>query len=530
MDPCPIRILMVTDGTGSYGDAEFGLSILVNILEESFDPKVRFIVTKAHRADEEGVDICHFRFDDEKMFDPGDHDQIWFFGVLRGVYPPLEQSELDVVLRFMECGKGVFATGDHEDLGGALCGALPRVRHMRKWFQIQGPLEAPPRDSERRHDTLRRGDDNIYSSNDERDDTPQIIFPKIYSHPSLPNVLYDCCPMIYPHPLLCGQHGILKFLPDHMHEGACYEPNVKDMCHVYTIDGDPHPEFPFITTTKRLMPEVIASARPPEPHTTFVPMARACHRPNQIPSFGAIGAYDGHLVSVGRVVVQSTFHHFINLNLRGFEESTDTVSPNRGRKAYKEIKNYFRNLGLWLAPSQVQRDVYIRAIWEARWTYPVNEELLSIDKYVGPHLPEYILQLGAMTRGTLDSIITSCLSLSFSLNLLRGVLKTENWSVKRRFLPDPWMPESAREAESEADHPIYPEALLNAVVGGAMLGIEATSQGGNREFTKRVSEQLPGVIQAGSQFGAAAFFTLMLRQSTRASTFIKDFAQVIQLT
>lgn len=75
---------MVTDCGAKFGTADFGLEALLDALAVPSGPWVRFDVTKAHRR-----------------FDPS--------ADLHG-------------------GGGVFATGDHEDLGVALCGRVPRVR------------------------------------------------------------------------------------------------------------------------------------------------------------------------------------------------------------------------------------------------------------------------------------------------------------------------------------------------------------------------------------------------------------------
>jgi hypothetical protein len=48
---------------------------------------------------------------------------------------------MQAILNFMNSGGGVFATGDHYKLGACLCGAIPRVRSMRKWFVTANPDE-----------------------------------------------------------------------------------------------------------------------------------------------------------------------------------------------------------------------------------------------------------------------------------------------------------------------------------------------------------------------------------------------------
>jgi len=71
--------------------------------------------------------------------------------------------------------------------------------------------------------------------------------------------------------------------------------------------------------------------------------------------YGVIGAYDGWPIGIGRVAVDSTFHHFFDINLIG---DMDCLSddPRRhgytraasGKAALAQIDNYHRNLAFWL--------------------------------------------------------------------------------------------------------------------------------------------------------------------------------------
>ena len=56
--------------------------------------------------------------------------------------------------------------------------------------------------------------------------------------------------------------------------------------------------------------------------------------------FPVIGAYDGDDVGIGRVVVDSTWHHWFSYNLHGFREENPSV--------YEGMQVYYRNVGLWL--------------------------------------------------------------------------------------------------------------------------------------------------------------------------------------
>lgn len=65
-----------------------------------------------------------------------DFDIAMFFSIEAGDPDPALASEAEAIARFMEGGGGFFATGDHYTLGSSLCGIVPRVRSMRRWWGV----------------------------------------------------------------------------------------------------------------------------------------------------------------------------------------------------------------------------------------------------------------------------------------------------------------------------------------------------------------------------------------------------------
>jgi hypothetical protein len=486
--PVTIRILMLTDDRGNYAEADSSsLILLIKALEESTGSLVNFDITRAHRSNGIGVQKPNFVFDPDKEFKPGDYhyDEVWMFGILPspGVEPftNLTDKELRALSRFMDDGNGVFATGDHEDTGAGLSGQVPRVRSMRKWYFSEphppGRPKAPPRDHELRHDTLRKGLDGKYSLAQEKDVTPQVIFPKLYTLPfSSTNPLETC-----PHPVLSGEKGAIKFLPDHIHEGECFVPsNLEER---FKFDGFEGDEYPALDGT-RLAPEVIAIAQIPEPHSTED--SDITHRPTQVTCFGVIGAYEGHLVNVGRVVVDASWHHFFWYNLEQFEKSED-------QSVYKEIKNYFRNIGIWLAHDSKQESLRNRALWLTRWSYPLAEAFSprTVKARLHEADPDYLLKLGATARDTLNSIVSPCISLQWILNL------------SEEFMPEgiglsgyyPWKLDPATETKKPFGLDI--NSLVNILLGGIMLEIADSFPQIVRETFEKVGADLIEVIKSG---------------------------------
>jgi hypothetical protein len=84
-------------------------------------------------------------------------------------------------------------------------------------------------------------------------------------------------------------------------------------------------------------------------------------------SFGVVSAYDGHRANgMGWVVCDSTWHHFVNVNLIGVVEGgvfdefaipgesatkhDGFLSTPAGLAALNKIKNYYTNIGFWISP------------------------------------------------------------------------------------------------------------------------------------------------------------------------------------
>ncbi len=414
LKPCTVRMLMVTDAGGSFTDADFGLTELIDVLSVSPGPYVRFAVTKAHRsAVASNADILSFKFD---TTDLTKFDQIWMIAVGRtGI--GLSQSELKAIATFMDSGGGVFATGDHEILGVDMCGGVPRVRSMRKWhWPNPGPNGepiAPAVDGATHLDTNQVGHDASLTFDDQSDDVPQQVSPVMHSIWS-PHFFVR---RRAPHPLLCGPKGILRYLPDHPHEGECYVPS--DLTKTFTFSGYTTTEYPILSGTTRLEPEIVARGQSGGPGigTKSTPANR---------TFGSIGAYDGHRVNVGRVVVQSTWHHLFNINLKGVPGNADPVKRHgfyatpQGLAKYEDIKAYFRNIAVWLAPPASQSCMRWRALWATRWDSRLFMDLRPYKNLAEVDLEEFV-RVGGVARDVLGRYATQCTSYHWVLDWLKMV-------------------------------------------------------------------------------------------------------------
>lgn len=352
-----IRILFVIDGRITTGDGpqDFGLGPVIRTLRTRWPAWwVRFSVTVVDRDPPES-----FRFTRE-AFDIDDFDQVWFFGdwpgtaanspdvsddiIQRPEFSPMEDAELRIIAEWMERGGGVFSTGDHSLLGASMCSRIPRVRNMRKWTRAQG---VPTFADSNRNQTLVR-DPQTGELQWEGDRWAQQIFPVYRS--GGPVVFHQ-----FPHPLLCGRAGPIDRFPDHMHEGSVIEDSDVPLKQPLAIPGYDGVEFPVVEPVLQgvtaFSPEVFGV----QPRPQVIAHALTRDLESEARRFAVVGVYDGEAVKVGRVVVDSTWHHWFSMNLIGFQAEVPSI--------FAGMQDYYRNVGLWLATPQQRAAMLILATW-----------------------------------------------------------------------------------------------------------------------------------------------------------------------
>src|ERR1043165_3261710 len=140
LEPAVVRILMVVDGRGNFIPGEsFSPSILINVLNTSPGPYVQFDVHTASRLSGAAARFPNFRFTRTDGFDLNDYDAIWLFADEQGDDKNLDNDERNLLTGYMKSGRGMFATGDHDQIGRSMCDSVPRVRTMRVW-NVMGQL------------------------------------------------------------------------------------------------------------------------------------------------------------------------------------------------------------------------------------------------------------------------------------------------------------------------------------------------------------------------------------------------------
>lgn len=229
-----------------------------------------------------------------------DFDELWLFAL--DVGDGLSAKDCAGITAFHQQGKGILTTRDHQDMGLCMCS----LESIGKFHYFQSQQQDP--------DESRRCIDDIY--------TKTISWPNYHSGR---NGDYQTITSIEPlHELLKNPNspsGRIEFFPAHPHEGAVgVPPEVKNAQVIATgkslVSGRP---FNLVVAVERTKDE----------------------QGNQW----------------GRLVAQSTFHHFVDYNWdieKGCPSFVDEPPGNGMRqnpRALEDIKAYVRNLVLWLAPS-----------------------------------------------------------------------------------------------------------------------------------------------------------------------------------
>ncbi|WP_280151656.1 hypothetical protein [Piscinibacter sp. XHJ-5] len=494
-----VKVLIVTDNSGGFLADDFHLGEFVGVLQNTAWEGFGVEITKAHRenvtAASVGADLVNFDF---ASHDLSQYDEILLFPIRRddqvmlspGATPRnsnATDAEVAAIARFMDAGGGVFATGDHEDLGAGLCARLPRVRNMRRWYwRNPGPNGEPPapfgtpglatQDELRdRYDTLRAGldadptDPNAnYQFDDQSDTVAQTIRPRMFE---VRNTRY--LRQRWPHPLLCSPEGIVRQLPDHAHEGHCEVPANLDLR--VTTGGYDQDEYPLVGGS-RLSPVVVAHATVIGGHETFAPYKPAVN--GRI--FGVIGAFDGHRAEragrrMGRVVVDATWHHFFNINLVGDPRSGEAAKRlgfraplNPGQPDhYRMIKHYFRNIIYWLIPAHRRHFMLYAALATMLQSGQFSElnPLVRERDLVRPGLPQ-LRALSQLADAYFRRARGACWTLEFVLPLLAEFDPLRRFWERVEQWVDPWTPQ--RKAPSTAA-PFDPALLTDVAVGAAVL-------------------------------------------------------------
>jgi hypothetical protein len=343
---------------------------------------------------------------------------------------------------------------------------------MRKWyFPNPGPLQEPvsthPTSADR-FDTTRANPPGQFPFDNQSDAIPMVIVPTYW-----PYIVWR-----YPHPLLCGHQGVIDVMPDHMHEGEVITPTGTDQPSGWSgtgvpgglgttlnVNGEMIVEYPTLNGHQE-PPYIVAQADVIGGHTT---PSTESHTGSTIATnarrFACIGAYDGFRSGVGRVAVDSTWHHFFDLNVVG-----DPTAPapkdqgfnatTVGQQVLARIENYYVNIATWLTPN---KGYFLLGWLVAVLRAPATRELIGLTRVMdGP----FVLQVGDAVYADLRRFLPPCAILDYVIAVFRDV------AIERKFPhlpnpPDPW-------ALGNRGMAVNPESWATAALGGMAAALEHT--------------------------------------------------------
>jgi hypothetical protein len=391
-DPPTINILLYTDDPNGIrpGNDTSDLATMIEHLYAHQPAFARFEVTWLSRNSK-----CDNKLNPEML---KLYDEIWFFGIHQlNNEPDAPESELTEPevraltdwMKFNEMkklkGGGVLMTGDHAEprpggtpgqnpscpdsskadllgLGRALGRCVPRAGLLRKWEG--SPTSNPP--AERFNTQTPVSGHDPGGGELQTDAFPMLLILSRFDAGGNPGSTGAAHPLFfYP------QGKFIQVFPDHVHEGAVIIPE--------SFDENVWPKGKFLW---------------PKPQV----VARGFDYPNGTAG-NILAAYDGDPAGVGRVVADSTWHHYMNENLQRFRPGTPVGSD------ADQIGQFYGNLALWLAPFNKRRDM-------ARLMFAWLASRLSVrEEFMGhADAPSYeqVAGIGRAAYSALLSVASPC--------------------------------------------------------------------------------------------------------------------------
>jgi hypothetical protein len=389
-----LRILIYTDVAGLDDEND---SFCISDLRRFLPLKLGHIVevetdTKIRHYDYEKKDWGHAATKlTAKLLEQ--YDELWVFGFGRAENNPkdpasaflLTDEEVSDLAEWMKT-HGVMVTGDHSEgdikdaclnqnhnefraRGYSLGVRIPRAGQLRVWKGPPTncvPPETPPELADA-DNTQEPGDCSADLNNTclESDDRPQTLEPE----PFPPHFLFFYDFDAQGHPIAITQ------FPDHAHIGA-------------VLDA-PKPPDDF---------DKYWPPRPPSPRV--LARGRDKRFPGEEKTYNLVVAYDGDEAGVGRIVADASFHHFLNLNIRGLPSKVvgmperDACGNPKPGTPLDKMAQFYANLAYWLAPKQLRQEIKKELIFRAARHIDVLETFGNGTR-----------RLGKAARGALKSLL-----------------------------------------------------------------------------------------------------------------------------
>jgi hypothetical protein len=282
-----------------------------------------------------------------------------------------------------------------------------------------------------------------------------------------------------------------------------------------THGGYTAPEYPRNPYNYLPIPDVIAHAVISPGHTTRLELkdsfggavgnttqSALADDPVVNDYYGCIAAYDGQIANVGRVVVDSTFHHFFNINLTaaGSNNTSDPVkalgfnASAEGKASYEVIKAYYRNIAEWIAKPQAQMKMFKSVLWNARWDSQLRMHPHRLGVADRLEWGDYV-RYGNVVREVMARISSPCsVTRLFYTAIDPLALLLPNWLYVLIHTPDPGPIEYGKVL-------VDPELIVSAVLAGIMGQIVEAFPSSAQSNRENIEHEMDGIISKGISRG-----------------------------
>lgn len=476
--PCEVNVLIVCDGGLNFDTGGFGLSEFLytfNKLEARSPFYIKYKVTLAHRGsiinNPNPVVVNHISgFNFDTSVDLNDFDQVWLFAI--NPSGSLSSNEINAIENYMNGGGGLFATGDHGALGKAMCGQIPRVKDMRYWDNT--PVGSTIDTNEvsmrgrRRNDTNTPRPGNAYSNtfDHQSDNIPQKIGVLQFGNGAFPHPLLSISTSIKP-------SGVIDTMPDHPHEGECA------------------PETTFNINGMILPTQIIAISFVPGGNTT----ANMGKNPTAPHCFPSIHVFDGQPAQVGRIVVDSTWHHFVNINLNG----AGSIQSGLTNSDFKEVQQYYMNIATWMSRKKfmlcfrryVLTDLFLNSqLIEASLNNPVQDvkEIKLAD----------LSSIGALAEEILASNYNPAFARGFFLEIM------EEFNKNYANMLNVWKPKLSKRQEKTNDYYqgwLNLDLILWTSLGSGFIALRDDKRISSGDISEKDIDRVFDIFVKGMDFG-----------------------------
>jgi hypothetical protein len=195
-----------------------------------------------------------------------------------------------------------------------------------------------------------------------------------------------------------------------------------------------------------------------------------------------------------------------------------------GQGAFEDIKAYFRNIGVWLAPPAKQLCMLVRILWTARWINPANMVFVGRGDDLNAE-GEDVLFWGTVARDALGRVAPQCLQVSFLPLILKKFKLLREPPVN---LLDPWHPDLRPEDEEQLPT-MDRNVIVDAVLGGALRAIVARYPDGRDDSidTERLEEDILAAASEGATIGLRRAATLTERATGRMQQMVADIGRAV---